>query len=47
MVFKAALWLAWLALGLVTMLKGDISRTSYACVWVTALTYMLLNMLDW
>lgn len=44
-IFKAILWLAWLAVGLITVLEGDISRTSYACAWVLALVYMLFDIL--
>ena len=46
MVFKAIIWLLWLALGLVVLIRGDISRTSYACVWVLLLMDMLLDMLE-
>ena len=44
--FKSALWLAWVVVGLITLLTGDISRTSYACAWVLALVYMLLDILS-
>lgn len=44
-VLKSILWLAWLAVGLLTLLEGDISRTSYACAWIVALVYMLIDIL--
>ncbi len=44
--FKSVLWLAWVVVGLLTLLEGDISRTSYACAWVLALMYMLLDILS-
>ena len=42
---KSVIWLAWLVMGLITLLSGDISRTSYACAWVLALVYMLFDAL--
>lgn len=44
--FKSVLWLAWVVVGLITLLTGDVSRTSYACAWVLALVYMLLDILS-
>lgn len=45
--FKSVLWLGWLIVGAFTLLGGDISRTAYACAWVVALVYMLLDILSW
>ena len=42
---KSVIWLAWLVMGLITLLSGDISRTSYACAWVLSLVYMLFDVL--
>ena len=46
MLFKAILWLAWLALGMLVLIRGDISRASYALVWGVMLMYMLLDMME-
>ena len=35
-------WLFWFVVGLLTLIKGDISRLSYACVWVVMLAYMAM-----
>ena len=43
LILKSVLWLAWLVVGLLTLLSGDISRTSYACAWVLSLVYMLID----
>lgn len=42
---QSLIWLGWLAVGLVTLLGGDISRAAYACAWVVALVYMLVDIL--
>ena len=46
MVLKAVIWLAWLALGVLVLIRGNISRTSYAIVWATMLMQMLLDMIE-
>lgn len=43
---KSVIWLGWLIVGLITLLGGDISRTSYACAWAVALVYMLFDVLS-
>lgn len=45
-ILKSVLWLAWLVVGLITLLEGDISRTSYACAWFTALVFMFFDILS-
>ena len=44
--FKSIIWLAWVIVGLITLLSGEISRTAYACSWFMALVYMFFDILS-
>lgn len=39
------LFLAWLAIGILTLMSSDISKLSYLCVWVLMLVSTLENTL--
>lgn len=39
------LFLAWLAIGILTLMSSDISKLSYLCVWVLMLVSTLENAL--